>query len=63
MQFLLYPHLFVNKCAALLPKLNLDDDQQGELHNRTECRRPNESFVDHCLAWLDQFETTKAAAA
>lgn len=63
MQFLLYPHLFVDKYAALLPKLNLDEDELGQIHNRAEGRTPNETFVDHCLAWLNRFETTKPAAA
>lgn len=63
MQFLLYPHLLVDRYAALVPKLNLDGDEERDIHDRADGRTPNETFVDHCLAWLNRFETTKPAAA
>jgi hypothetical protein len=67
MQSLLDLHLLVDKFAALLPDLNLDGDEQEEystmllrLQNQVEGCEPNETFVDHCLDWLDRF-TTKAS--
>jgi hypothetical protein len=60
MQFLLYPHLFVDKYAALSQGLILDSEKPMQAPVKSGML--NETFVDQCLAWLDRFETTKAAA-
>ena len=62
MHSLLDLYLLVDKYAQLLPKLDLDGDDQEEystvllhLQNQVEGGTPNATFVDHCLEWLDGF--------
>jgi hypothetical protein len=57
----------VQNFAAEIPNLNLDGDEQEEystmllwLQNQVEGGTPNQTFVDHCLDWLERF-TTKAS--
>jgi hypothetical protein len=64
MHSLLDLHLLVDKYAALLPKLDLDGDEQEKystmlprLQNPVAGETPNETFVDQCLAWLERFTT------
>jgi hypothetical protein len=61
MQSLLDLYLLVDKYAAALPNLNLDGDEQEEystmllwLQNQVEGGTPNQTFVDHCLEWLQR---------
>jgi hypothetical protein len=70
MHSLLDLHLLVDKYAALLPKLDLDGDEQEEyslmlpwLQNQTAGEAPSESFVDRCLDYLDRFESIRPVAA
>jgi hypothetical protein len=70
MPSLLDLHLLVDKYAALLPKLDLDGDEQEEystmllwLQNQVEGGTPNETFVDQCLNWLERFTIESAEAA
>jgi hypothetical protein len=62
MQSLLDLHLLVDKYAALLPKLELNGDEQEEystmllwLQNQVEGGTPNVTFVNQCLDWLERF--------
>jgi hypothetical protein len=61
MQPLLDLYLLVDKYADLLPKLDLNGEEQEEystmllwLQNQVEGGTPRESFVNQCLAWLDR---------
>jgi hypothetical protein len=67
MQPLIELHILVDEYAMALPKLDLDGDDQEEystvllhLQNQVEGGTPNQTFVDHCLRWLERF-TTKAS--
>jgi hypothetical protein len=62
MPSLLDLHLLVDKYAALLPKSDLDGNEQEEystmllwLQNQVEGGTPNETFVNQCLGWLERF--------
>ena len=55
----------VEKYAAMIPDLNLEADDQEEystmllmLQNTIETGEPNERIMDHCLAYLRQFEAS-----
>ena len=54
-------YLLVDHFVAL-PELNPDGDEQEEystmllwLQKQVEGGTPKESFVDHCLTWLERF--------
>lgn len=70
MQSLLDLHLLVDKYAALLPKLELNGDEQEEystmllwLQNQVEGGTPNSTFVNQCLDWLERFSAQAAQTA
>jgi hypothetical protein len=64
MQPLLDLYLLVDKYAAALPDLDLDGDEQEEystmllwFQNQVEGGRPNQTYVEKCLDWLERFTT------
>ncbi|HXU17789.1 MAG TPA: hypothetical protein VN708_21835 [Terriglobales bacterium] len=68
MQSLLDLHFLVDKYADLLPKLDVDGDNQEEhstmllwLQNQVGDGTPIPTYVDQCLNWLDRFAERKSS--
>ena len=59
--------VLVDKCAAVIPQLGLDADEQEKycmmvlrLQNQVETGEPSEAIVNECLAFFQRVESRAA---